>query len=530
MRYPVAVLALGAWFVCAAPVRAGGAPAEEKTAQSKIVSVGLFKNGLVVVKREVSVAGPGTYKLDKVPDAVHGTFWVESNAEIEAAMQLREIDVPAHKAGPLSLQDELAGRKVTLHLKGGKVAPVNGTVIRFERRDDEDAPAPRRFLVLKTARGRTYVDTGEVASVEVEGDNDTVKQRKAVLLLTVAKSDKRPKVHLSYLTTGLSWAPSYRIDITDPKSLAIEQGTVVRNEMADLKEAEVFLISGYPGVAFGHVLSPLSSKTNWANFFRQLSRRDGAFDPTLTNWTANTVVVQQAVRSTALPGLDLSAIPTGEGVDLHYQGIGKRALKKGNALALSLAKAKANYERIVEWTIPDNRDEYGRYVARGRNEDDNPWDALRFKNPFPFPMTTAPAMVVAGGKFNGQSTSYFVNPGEENVVRVTRALSIRTRAVETEEQNRKGNREIVYVGGREYRKGQVAGEVTVSNHRKETVKLVIRRRFSGELISADGNPRTVLREEGVWSVNRRNDLIWTVTLAPGEEKRLTYHYSVLVLN
>ncbi len=524
MRGVVAGLVLGVWLVPVAPALAGGA--EEKPVESKIISVGLFKNGLVVVKREVSIPGPGAYRLDKVPDAVHGTFWIESNAEIEATMKMREVDVPAHKAGPLSLQEELAGRKVTLHLKGAKVAPVNGTVIRFERHPDDEAAGPRRFLVLKTARGRTFVDTTEIASVEVEGDNDTVKQRKAVLLLTVGKSDKRPAVRISYLTTGLSWAPSYRLDITDPKTLAIEQSAVVRNELTDLKDAEVFLISGYPSVAFGHVLSPLSPKTSWDNFFRQISRRETTWDATLSN----TMLVQQAVRPTAVSGLDLSATPSGEGVDLHYQGIGKRTLGKGNALSLSLAKAKANYERIVEWAIPDNRDEFGRYVARGRDEDDNPWDALRFKNPFAFPMTTAPAMVVAGGRFNGQRPSYFVNPGEENVVRVTRALSIRTRATEQEEQNKKNGREIVYVGGREYRKSQVAGEVVISNHRKEEVKLVIRRRFSGELLTAEGAPRTSLREEGVWSVNRRNELTWTVTLQPGEEKRLTYQYSVLVLN
>ena len=43
----------------AVSARAGGA-AEEKAARSKIVSVGLFKNGLAVVRCEVAVPGPGT--------------------------------------------------------------------------------------------------------------------------------------------------------------------------------------------------------------------------------------------------------------------------------------------------------------------------------------------------------------------------------------------------------------------------------------------------------------------------------------
>ena len=60
--------------------------------------------------------------------------------------------------------------------------------------------------------------------------------------------------------------------------------------------------------------------------------------------------------------------------------------------------------------------------------------------------------------------------------------------------------------------------------------MVIRKRFSGELLSAEGEPKTALLEEGVWSINQRNELIWTVELAPGAEQRFTYSYSVLTRN
>ena len=57
---------------------------------------------------------------------------------------------------------------------------------------------------------------------------------------------------------------------------------------------------------------------------------------------------------------------------------------------------------------------------------------------------------------------------------------------------------------------------------------MIRRRFSGELLEADGKPECVLREEGVYSVNKRNELTWTITLKPGKETTLSYRYTVLV--
>jgi hypothetical protein len=140
-------------------------------------------------------------------------------------------------------------------------------------------------------------------------------------------------------------------------------------------------------------------------------------------------------------------------------------------------------------------------------------------------MTTAPAAVFAKGRFNGQSMTHFVNVGEETTVRVNKALSIRTRSVEAEGE---AGRDIVTWGGRTFRKVTVNGELAVNNHRNEEVKLVLRRQFTGELISADGDPKKILREEGVYSVNTRREMIWELTLKPGEEKTLKYQYTVLV--
>jgi hypothetical protein len=284
-------------------------------------------------------------------------------------------------------------------------------------------------------------------------------------------------------------------------------------------------------VQFAHVTSPLSARTSWAAFFQDLAARGSQF----LDGTGNSIVGQQAIafnaRSPSGPPA-LGAVPTGEGVDLHYQPIGKRTLAEGESLAVTVANGKATYERIVEWLIPDTRDEFGHHAGgrRGPSADDDDevaWDALRFKNPLAFPMTTGPVTVTAGGNFNGQRTTYWVNAGEETVLRVNKALSVRTRAVEYEEQKPEA-RDVTWVGGQQYRKVAVAGELTVNNHRKETISLVVRRRFSGDLVEAEGNPKQTLREEGVYSVNKRNELQWALPLKAGEEKTLKYRYTVLV--
>lgn len=514
---------------------ASPAHAQETAVKGKVVAVDLFKNGLAVIKCDVTLARPGTYVLEEVPQPVHGTYWIEGGSAVETVIAMRDVEVPVTEAAPGNLQDDLAGKKVTLHLKGGSRPPVSGTMMKLKPAKPDELSvlaaqaAPGRFLVVQTGKGRTYVEASEVTSVESDDAGDKVMRRQPRMILTLSAAAKgETKVSLRYLTHGLSWAPSYRIDITDPKSLALEQHAVIRNELLKLDGAELRLISGYPSVQFAHVRSLLGPRTSLAAFFQEL----GSGEVRYSDAAGNAAITQNTMENYRAPhAIALGATPAGEGVDLHYQSIGKRTLGEGETLALMVAKGKADYERIVEWLVADTRDEYGRYDGRGRVEKDDAWDALKFKNPLAYPMTTGPATVTAGGQFNGQRISYWVNAGEETILRVEKALSVRTRATENEQLNRDGSgRDVVWVGGRQYRKTTVEGEVAVSNHRKETVSMVIRRRFSGELIQAEGAPKSSLLPEGVYSINRRNELVWTLALKAGEETKLKYSYTVLVLN
>ena len=72
------------------------------------------------------------------------------------------------------------------------------------------------------------------------------------------------------------------------------------------------------------------------------------------------------------------------------------------------------------------------------------------------------------------------------------------------------------------------GELTLKNYRQSNARVLVNLEFSGELISADGNPKRSMPERGIYSVNQRNRLEWEVELKPGEELKLNYKYSVLV--
>lgn len=542
------------WFVLAVACCLVGltiadeAPAE-KDVKSKVVSVALFKNGLAVVKRQVTLEGPGTYRLADVPEPVHGTFWVESNMSLEARVETRDRPAPPSDGMGVNIQEEMAGLKVTIHGRNNK-NPVTGTVLPIPRKEEDAdagadaegfrAPMPgSRFLILKTEKGVSYVDYTDIAAIEAEGQPKQRLVKKPVLLLTAGAGPdvKTSLAQISYLAHGLSWAPSYKVDLTDPKKLSIEQHAVIRNELVDFADTDVSLISGYPSVQFNNVVSPLAANQTWSNFFSQLngsSRGQQQFD---NSFMAQNAYTGNRARAAAVaPAIGAN---TGDTIDLYFHPIGKRNLKKGSAVAITTGNARAEYERIVDWTIPDNRDEWGHPTRQGNAVDpntgetlqDDVWDALKFKNPLPFPMTSAPAMVVTAGNFSGQRSVLWTNKGEEATLRVNKALSIRAKHVEYENQtgaNGVADRDVVYVGGRRFRKVTVNGEVRLCNHRTVDAKLIIKRHFSGDYVKGDGNPKIDLREEGVWTVNKRNELVWTINLKPSEEQTIKYQYTVLI--
>ena len=81
-------------------------------------------------------------------------------------------------------------------------------------------------------------------------------------------------------------------------------------------------------------------------------------------------------------------------------------------------------------------------------------------------MTTGPAMVVADGRFNGQRTSFWVNAGEETLLRINKAHQRphpghRTRGAAERWRSRSTwsfstccpvVRDVVWIGGRAFRK------------------------------------------------------------------------------
>lgn len=519
------------------------AAAVEPIVPAPITGLTLFKNGLAVVER-VAKPGPGPFLIDEEIEPLHGTLWFSPADGLTVARVNRRLSTPNYQPfNNFTATYENCRVTVELQSYGNQPAQtLTGTVVnpvkarppkRFGNRQEQIYVQP--FLTLKLDSGELVTfQTGRIASIQAASIRETLEVERPVWLFNSRIKMAGP-MYINYLTRGVTWAPSYRLALGPEAKLQIDQSAVISNELADLKDVNVNLVSGFPNIRCADVTSPMSTKFDLNTFFSQLSGGMGyARD--------SSMMMNQARVYEALPvsakRKGLSPLPeSGATEDIQITSAGKVTLAAGDALYLPLASAEASYERLVEWNIPDNRNEYGRPLNRdSQTASGELWDAVRFKNPFERAITSSPVEIVDGDKVLGQSETGWVNPGESTVVKITKALTVVGKAVEYEAAGvpkadsslKRINEERIVLAGYTYRKPEVIGELTLKNYRRSNARVLVNLEFSGELISADGNPKRSMPERGIYSVNQRNRLEWEVELKPGEELKLNYKYSVLV--
>lgn len=442
-------------------------------------SLGVFKNGVVVVKERYHVSSAGSFCVMVPPSPLHGTFFIQSDVPIETRSREERVDVPLIEE-KIDWTTDFSGRWLSIVLPGETEARVvrviqqsdalnnnlsRGSVAdfspydRFARISSISPNTPslnsNKSVLLQCESGETIwlADASSVSSVVLkEGIPATVSRVKPVIIFDVKEVDpaKGTTFYLSYLTREASWAPQYNVLLKDEKTLEIEQSAILINDWKDFSAESTFLYSGFPQIVLKNSLSPMSPGVDLGQFFNSLnqaSRNGQDRDPAyMTQMMLNNAVSpRDSLSDVGLPALDEESSGS-VGVDIFTQPIGAKTLKKGERALFTIDKQSTTYRRIIRWDIFDARDSNGRLnspqnpnsygrTTTGQTDDSSfmePWDVVVFRNPFSFPITTGPASIYSTDNFLGQNSLYWRNPGEKTFLPVTKALGIRVNSSENE--------------------------------------------------------------------------------------------------
>ncbi|MBN2133000.1 MAG: hypothetical protein JW741_26100, partial [Sedimentisphaerales bacterium] len=393
-------------------------------------------------------------------------------------------------------------------------------------------------LVRESPESLIAVEGARIRRVDFQAEQikNTIPQGGMAAELRVelaASSSSLQTVTAHYLAKGVTWAPSYQVDISAPNQATLSAKALVLNEIADMQNVDVVLVTGYPHLQFTDIASPFFLKQDLAAFLNALSQgRDDRREDMMAN-----VMRQAAFPAPGMGGgfggpmPDYGAAQPGlQTEDLFLYPAGTLNLERDAVAYVPLFSEPVPYEHVYTWDIPDYLVETRGYQVRGeRRADEEPpqivWHVLRLENTTDLPWTTAPAATVKDGMILGQDTLTYTAPGMKRDLRITQAVNVIAEEAEREVSR---ERDAMNLYGRHFDQATIEGQLSVTSHQAQTIKLEITKTLSGEVLASTPQATIDKPGKGLMELNSLRVLKWQVELAPNQSQEITYKYELYV--
>jgi hypothetical protein len=153
------------------------------------------------------------------------------------------------------------------------------------------------------------------------------------------------------------------------------------------------------------------------------------------------------------------------------------------------------------------------------------WHSIRLMNSTRIPWTTAPAQTIKSNQLLGQDTLTYTSSTAETKLRITRAMGIKA---EQNEYETKRKQSALQMYGSYFDKVSLEGKLRIINYKSEAINVEITKILSGEVTQSMPEAKIKKLARGLSRMNPVNELTWSFTLKPAEEKEITYTYDALI--
>ena len=249
MRRSALQLVSGAVALALSTLVASEILAAPAVVNTQVSRVALFKNGLAFFIRQGELpARAGPVQVGPLPAASHGTLWLRFSPAVSFANLSTGEESALEQRDAVSIPELLranVGKKVRVLF--GSNDSLEGLLMAFP------PGSGSRIIFLETP---LLQGTQEGSRVSLTGE--------------LVKTAPNQALTVSYLSKGLTWAPSYVIDVSQPKQGLLSAKAEIINEVEDLKDVSVDLVTGYPYLQFSDIVSPLARRENLTAFLNAL--------------------------------------------------------------------------------------------------------------------------------------------------------------------------------------------------------------------------------------------------------------------
>jgi hypothetical protein len=314
-----------------------------------------------------------------------------------------------------------------------------------------------RLALLQLSHGQgkrdLLLDTAKIVNIERVQDNEERDVNLVARFKRKEGGSKASTATLSYLTRGLTWAPTYSLLLNKEKmTLQLDGNATILCDLPFFDGepiGSVSMVAGQPKVVLEQLSDPLADGSGALDFIRELANALGEDAPAIRSRG------RRAKRSTEFNGVMLCAqsasydsyevnqaeegIKGGEVVEdfFHYQ-LESVPLQYKQPVKMPFIKEcrEVKYEDVYFLDL----DQRVRMMRSGEDEENSVEvkHAISFRNPTGQPLTGGPVSILARqneeaeSKFMVQAMMKFTGPEKPIIVEITRAMDVQaTYSVET---------------------------------------------------------------------------------------------------
>jgi hypothetical protein len=449
------------------------APPTNMSFRTTLKSVSVFRDGFGYYVREGKVKlENGWATTDLVPAAIKGTVWFYSKDpgdKIDSVVMSRENRIEF--ASPSEIKGKLAdklGLRLVVNTSGGQ---------RFE---GELAKILDDMLLIRVGDAFSAVPYAQIRSVAFAGFPTRIK-------VTAKDPNKVVTIGVAYLQEGIRWEPSYILDIQKGGANLSLRATM-QNTTERLASTDVFFVVG----------SPFVSNRGISDLLAQAPGAAIGEAPVMASRTAGAFGMPAGGPAAPM------ALDRGEAGELYYYRKSDLSLDTSDLAMVSIFDATVPVVPRFEWNADGEEVTY----------------LLSITNKSGQPLTTGPVFVLEGGRALGQETIRYTPAGGTAEVRLSRGIGLKVVKTEAEVKRAAPTK----VGKTEFIPVTLKGTLTITNFRTEAATVKVTKSLRGKVgVLSDGG---VIKQTQVLNgePNPLNDLEWSVSVAPGATKTITYSY------
>ncbi len=496
-----------------------------------VKEVTVFKDGHVFVLHQgrMPTNAEGDVSLDRLPRPLIGTFWAYSadeRAKLTSVTSVSEtVSLRRTSLSVQSLLEANVGAKVRINEIGEKV--YSATILSVPQRSVEELrrtseaesehmlPQRGEIVLLNTDEGVKAIPLSRIQDVTFL-DSPTLEvtdwqvRPSMTYRLDWGGSPKgsSAEVGMTYVQRGIRWIPSYRVDLDGEGHAKIQLQATLVNELLDLNDVTAHLVVGVPTFAFQETIDPISLQQAAVRLSSQM-RPDSRTAFSLSNAIMSQVAVPTPQSPLAATNVTLDLGPdiggSSKNEDLYVFAVEHVSLKKGGRIVIPLAEYELRYRdlHVVDLPFAPPAELRRSFDSRQQQElatrltGPKATHVVRLVNDAECPLTTAPALVLRGGRIIAQNMMTYTAIGAACDLELTTAVDVAVTQTDAE-SDRIPN--ALRIDGYDHARTNYTGRITIINRCSDTIELEIHRSILGRLDKADqdGLVQQLAGTDGTW--------------------------------